>query len=107
MSYRIETEDAVVVYSGDTDYCESIVDISKDADLGLLECSSPDEAKIAGHLTPGLAGKIAREAGVKHLVLSHFYPVCFGADILGQCQKEFQGKITLAEDLMRFTLDKK
>jgi ribonuclease BN (tRNA processing enzyme) len=104
IGYRIETEAGAIVYSGDTDYCDSIIELCKDAALAVLECSSPDEEKIQGHLTPGLAGKIASAANVKHLVLTHFYPVCYGADILGQCRRAYQGEITLAEDLMRFTL---
>ncbi|MEW6733503.1 MAG: MBL fold metallo-hydrolase [Acidobacteriota bacterium] len=103
--YRIETDRGVITYSGDTDYCDSIIELCHNADLAILECSTPDEAKINGHLTPGLAGRIAAAANVKHLVLSHFYPICEDIDILGQCRRSFAGQITLAQDLMRFTLD--
>jgi ribonuclease BN (tRNA processing enzyme) len=104
IGYRIKTSAGIIVYSGDTDYCDAIVALCEQAELAILECSSPDEAKINGHLTPGLAGRIAREAGVKHLALSHFYPLCQSADMLAQCRRAYSGRITLAEDLMRFTL---
>jgi len=41
ISYRIEYENKSIVYSGDTDFSDNIIGISKDADLLLLECSFP------------------------------------------------------------------
>lgn len=104
LGYRIKTNSGTIIYSGDTDYCENIVSLCRKADLAVLECSTPDEKKIHGHLTPGLAGQIAEQAQVKHLVLSHFYPDCDNVDLLSQCSKFYSGQITLAQDLMRFSL---
>ncbi|MGB9715754.1 MAG: MBL fold metallo-hydrolase [Thermodesulfovibrionales bacterium] len=89
------------VYSGDTDYCNGIVKLVNNADVAVLECSFPDQFKVPGHLTPSLAGRIAREGNVHHLVLSHFYPHCDEIDIIDQCRKEFSGKITLATDYLK------
>ncbi len=105
VAYRLEIDQTVVVYSGDTDYCEAIVELCKDADLALLECSTADEDKIAGHLSPEGAALIAKQACVKHLVLSHFYPVSFGKDLISQCRRHYDGQITLAQDLMRFRIN--
>ncbi len=103
LAHRIESKEGKsIVYSGDTDYCESIIDLARDADLLLLECSYPKHIKVDGHLNPALAGRIAREANCKKLVLTHFYPICDDYDILGQCKDEFNGEIVLAEDLMTF-----
>lgn len=102
--YRIETNLGIITYSGDTDYCENIVSLCENADIAVIECSTPDERKISGHLTPRLAGQIAQEAKVKHLVLSHFYPECQEVDLMDQCSKLYDGQITLAKDLMRFPL---
>ncbi len=55
--------------------------------------------KVPGHLTPSLAGRIATQAGVKKLVLTHFYPECEQVDIAKQCRKTYQGPLELAEDL--------
>lgn len=104
IGYRLESGGRVLTYSGDTDYCETIVDLCQGADLAILECSTPDGQKIPKHLTPGLAGQIATEAGVAQLVLSHFYPMCQPAEILAQCQRCYQGKISLAMDLMSYTV---
>jgi ribonuclease BN (tRNA processing enzyme) len=78
--------------------------MGRGADLLVLECSFPNERKIQGHLTPKLAGKVAKEAEAKKLVLTHFYPPCDEADIISQCREEFSGEIVLAEDLMVLTL---
>jgi ribonuclease BN (tRNA processing enzyme) len=93
-----------VVVSGDTDYCEGIVVLGKNADLLILECAFPDEGKVKGHLTPRLAGKVAREAGCKKLCLTHLYPTCEPDEALAHCREEFSGDIVLAQDLMEFNL---
>jgi len=106
IGYRVTHEGTgkVWAYSGDTDYCEGIVRLVHDADVAILECSFPDQFKEPGHLTPSLAGRIAKEGRVRHLVLSHFYPKCNGEDIIAQCRKVYSGKITLATDYLRIPI---
>jgi ribonuclease BN (tRNA processing enzyme) len=101
-AYRLEFRGGKsLVISGDTDYCQNIVDLARESDLLVLECSFPNGKKVEGHLTPALAGKIASESRCKRLLLTHFYPVCDQFDILAQCRETFTGEVTLAEDLMR------
>ncbi len=105
IGYRIEMPGGTsVAYSGDTDLCDDLVELSRGADLFLCECSLPDEMKVAGHLTPSEAGAVAAKAVAKHLVLTHFYPECDGADIEAQCRRTWQGPLTLAEDLMKLRI---
>jgi len=102
LAYRITTPAGTrVVYSGDTDYTEHLVRLAGKADLLICESALPDEIKIDGHLTPSLAGKIATAAGVKKLLLTHFYPESDRADIEGQCRKTYAGPLLLARDLMK------
>ncbi len=102
VGYRIEWEDGrSLVISGDTDYCENLVALASHTDLLVLECSFPDEKKVNGHLTPSLAGRIARESHCKKLLLTHFYPICDQYDLLTSCRKNYSGEIILSEDLMR------
>jgi ribonuclease BN (tRNA processing enzyme) len=103
IGYRVTHEGTgkVWAYSGDTDYCEGIVRLVHNADVAVLECSFPDQFKKPGHLTPSLAGQIAQEGNVRHLVLSHFYPKCDGEDIVAQCKREYLGQITIASDYLR------
>ncbi|MEW5767843.1 MAG: ribonuclease Z [bacterium] len=102
VGYRLEDQEGkVVVYSGDTDYGLALVELAREADLLILESAFPDETKVAGHLTPGLAGQVAREANCPRLLLTHFYPECDRVDILAQCQKEYQGEIVIASDRLK------
>lgn len=94
----------ILCYSGDTDYCNNIVELARKADLLILECSFPDEGKVKGHLTPFYAGRIAREAEAKKVILTHLYPICDDYDILTQCKKEFGGELQIASDLMKIVV---
>lgn len=93
-----------MVYSGDTDISANLVDLARGTDLFICESALPDELKAAGHLTPGLAARMAHEAGVRHLVLTHLYPECDEVDIVKQARNAYKGKITIAEDLTSFNL---
>lgn len=105
LAYRIVDDTGkALVYSGDTDVCEGLTQIAADADLLICESALPDEQKVDGHLTPSRAGKIAQKAGVKRLVLTHFYPACDDADIENQCRSTYNGSVVLAKDLMTFKL---
>ncbi len=101
LAYRIDAAAGSIVYSGDTDYSEDLIELACGADLFILECAFPEGQKVKGHLTPSLAGDMAARAGVKMLLMTHFYPACRGNDLMSPCQKQFPGKIILAEDLMR------
>jgi len=89
-----------VVYSGDTDYSDTLITLAKGTDVLICESAVPDDLKVKGHLTPSEAGKIAALAGTRKLVLTHFYPECDRADIEKECRKTYDGPLVLAEDLM-------
>jgi len=94
-----------LVYSGDTDYSEQLVDLAHQADLLICESALPEGLKVSGHLTPALAGEIAARAGVHRLMLTHFYPVCDQTDIEAECRRTYNGPLILARDLLRIALD--
>lgn len=98
VAYRFEIDHKVVVFSGDTGYCPEIIRLCQEADVAVLECSYPDELAVQGHLSPSLAGKIAAEAGVKKLLLNHFYPEVLKTDLLKVVQKYFGGEALMAHD---------
>jgi ribonuclease BN (tRNA processing enzyme) len=105
LAYRITGPNGKsVVYSGDTDLCDNLVTLAKGVDVLICESALPDEMKVPGHLTPSLAGRIATQAGVKKLVLSHFYPECDAVDVFEQCRKTYHGPLVLAEDLTEIGL---
>jgi ribonuclease BN (tRNA processing enzyme) len=49
-------------------------------------------------------GAVAQQAGVRHLILSHFYPIAERYDVKDQVGDMFLGRITLGRDLMRLSL---
>jgi ribonuclease BN (tRNA processing enzyme) len=102
LAYRVETQSGKsLVYSGDTGFSNDIVEIAAGADLLVLECSFPDGKEVQGHLTPSQAGRIASQAKVRRLLLTHFYPECLATDIEAQCRKTYSGELILARDLLR------
>ena len=105
IAYRIDDRSGKsVVYSGDTGFCNEIVDLAMGADFLILECSFPDGKGIEGHLTPSQAGRIASLAGAKRLLLTHFYPECLKADIAAQCRGVYKGELILGSDLLRIRI---
>jgi ribonuclease BN (tRNA processing enzyme) len=105
LGYRLEYDGRTsVAYSADTDICDSAVELGRDADLFILDCSFPEGQKRPGHLIPSLAGIIAQKARARTLVLNHFYPQCEGADLITPCKEHFDGPVIIAEDMMRFEL---
>ena len=105
LAYRIEDNTGkAVVISGDTGFCKPVIRLAENADLLILEAAFPDDHPVEGHLTPSLAGRMAHLAGVKHLVLTHFYPECLKTDIAAQCRKTWHGELTLAEDLLQIQI---
>lgn len=100
-AFRItDNTGCAAVYSGDTEPCDALVDLARNADLLICESALPDEFRVPNHLTPSLAGDIAARACVGQLVLTHLYPECDGRDLTAQCRKTFSGRVTVAEDLM-------
>jgi ribonuclease BN (tRNA processing enzyme) len=100
VAYRIEGTEGSVTVSGDTDVSEGLADLAVGTDVLVCECSFPDGMKVAGHLTPSEAGRVAARAGAKKLVLTHFYPPCDTVDVVKQAAAVFAGEIVKAEDLM-------
>lgn len=102
ISYRLDPEDEAFVYTGDTEYAESVVELARGAHTLLIECSFPDESPVPGHLTPSGVARIASEAGVKRVVLTHIYPAADGLDLVAEVSRGYDGEVILAEDGFRF-----
>jgi len=105
LGYRLTgPEGKTLAVTGDTDYGPDLINLAAGVDLLVTECSFPEDHKVEGHLIPSLAGRAAREARVKALALTHFYPETEGREIEALVRKEFDGPVTLAEDLLRLVL---
>ena len=104
LGYRIEYEQKSLIFSGDTDYCKALIELARQGDLLIVECSAPDGFKVEGHLTPSEIGEIALRAGVKKVILTHLYPRCDQVDVVAQVRKIFDGEVIRAEDLMQIEI---
>lgn len=74
LGFRFKLEDKIISYCIDTGPCENLIDLAKNADLLITECSFKigEYYKDLQHLNPETAAKIGQEAKVKKLVLAHF-----------------------------------
>ncbi|MEO3428549.1 MBL fold metallo-hydrolase [Pelagibius sp. CAU 1746] len=105
--------------SGDTRRCAALIEAARGADLLVHEVfvhrempvvegvrSAETVANVASyHTLSDEVGKIAAEAGVKALALTHFVPpACDRAALLVEVAADFAGPLVLAEDLLRIDL---
>ncbi len=100
VGYRIEYGGRAVAYSGDSQYCDNLVRLCDRTDVAVLDCSYPANRPGPAHMHAGDCGKVAAEAGIGRLVLSHFYPVAEQEDVCAQAAEAFDGNITLGRDLL-------
>ncbi|MFF9980717.1 ribonuclease Z [Streptomyces erythrochromogenes] len=97
----------------DTRLCAGVEDLAEGCDMLVIESTFLDEderlATDHGHLTAGQAARVAREAGVRHLVLTHFSQrYTDPAEFERQARAAgFEGELTVAADLMRVPLPKR
>lgn len=72
--YRFELQGRVITYCPDTGVCENVIELAKDADLLITECSfkSGQYNEKWPHLNPEDAAQIAKQASAKKLALLHF-----------------------------------
>lgn len=104
-AYRLDSAAGSVVFSGDTEYCRSLVELARGADLLVIEASAPHrEDEPGAHLTAAEAGRVAAEAGARSVVLTHLYPRCDEHDMVSLCAATYDGPITVAEDLAVYEL---
>jgi ribonuclease BN (tRNA processing enzyme) len=129
LAYRFDFPDRSIVFSGDTTPVESVAQLARGADVLVheamyLDAMKGEAAAATGRTSGGSAiagdkdklwahlmrshspveevGRIAAEAGVKTLVLSHIVPITGVTDDQWKAAagKLFKGEIIVARDLM-------
>ena len=128
-SYRFETPDRVIAFTGDTGFSPAVTALVRDADVLVTETSSCDERKTRmikdgtwqamsvaeqegimrqatqGHMGLDNIGMLATQAGVRKVVLSHLTRRAESTDYepwAEEVRKHFSGEVVVAEDLMEF-----
>ncbi len=93
-----------MVYSGDTRPTTAITRAAEDADLLVHDATFADDqadrARKTGHTTAREAGRLARRANAKQLVLTHISPRYAGDAglLLQEARDAFDGEVILGED---------
>lgn len=131
-SYRFETPDKIIVFTGDTGPSEALTDLARGADIlvtevtfasadeirdrriatGAWDIMTPDEQRgyirhmVEEHLTQEEVGKMADRAGVKTVVLTHL-PNSGDPDdgyerFREQVKRHFSGEVLVANDVSRY-----
>ena len=123
--YRFDFPDRSIAFSGDTVPLEAVANMAKGADILVHEAMNIEATKkmvrvlaqmnpkasydqimhhmMADHSPVEEVGRIAQEAGVKTLILSHLTPVMPAtpdAEWRSQAAKHFKGEILVGYDLM-------
>lgn len=128
-SYRFDTPDRVIVFTGDTGPSDAVTELAKGADLLVAGASSCEDRKQAmindgrwqamspaeqegimrqatqGHMNLDVIGELASRAKVKTVVLSHLTQRFGSEDYTPwaeEVKNQFSGEVLIAEDLMEF-----
>ena len=128
-SYRFETPDRVIVFTGDTGPSDAVTALAQGADLLVTETSSCEERKqgmindgrwqamspaeqagimrqaTQGHMTLDVIGQMATRANVKTVILTHLTQRVGTDDYTPwaeEVKKHFSGQVLVAKDLMEF-----
>jgi ribonuclease Z len=103
-------ERGTVVYSSDTSPCPSLIALARGADILIHEATftHADAARAAsdGHTTGYQAGDVARQAGVRRLLLCHFSADVHGGgdELRLEAMKSYQGSVEIPEELREYRL---
>lgn len=111
--FRLETDEGILAYSGDTGPCAGIDALAKDADVLIHMCffvsgtflPATEELTASGHLE---IAELAARQNVKTLVATHFTPQMEPPGIREKCIAEmarlYSGRIIWGEDMMEITM---
>jgi ribonuclease Z len=97
----------------DTRLCDGVHALADGVDMLVIESTFLDEdeqlAVEHGHLTAGQAARVARDAGVRHLVLTHFSQRYSDPDEFERQARAagYEGELTVAHDLLRVPVPKR
>jgi len=120
-AYRFDSSDRSIVISGDTRASQNLIALARGADVlvhevyfdetavdrlvaGVGNAARLKESILSHHTSAADAGRVAREAGVQTLVLSHFVPPEDAAITdemwIGAVRANFDGEVVLGKDLL-------
>jgi len=110
LAYRVDTPEGSVVFTGDTQPCDTARELARDADMMLCMCWDDQAVMESVNESEGQCGttgaaQLAQDAGVKKLVLIHMGP-SLSKDTpferhVDEMTRMYDGEIIFSEELMR------
>jgi ribonuclease BN (tRNA processing enzyme) len=99
LAYRVQTRGVSVVFSSDqTGTSPEFVKFAKGANVLIMHLAIPVGERNPFHATPDVVGRIAQEAGIGRLIVSHLTPLDLDAAI-DELRKFYTGPLTIGADL--------
>lgn len=102
-----DQEGRSLLYTGDTQFADSVAEVAKGTDLAIVECSLPDDMEADGHMTPKWIAKLMDNATPDKMILTHLYPPMDEIDPMLLLENhlgndELLQRIEIAEDLTTY-----
>ena len=116
-AFRFDAGGDSTTISGDTAYSPALITLAQGCDLLVHEAfvhwqydlvrrsATPEQRQNirSYHTTTEEVGRVANNARVKHVALTHFVPIVFDRErVVRDVRTNFRGGISLGEDLMSF-----
>jgi ribonuclease BN (tRNA processing enzyme) len=99
LAYRVQTRDVSVVFSSDqTGTNPRFVEFAKGANVLVMHLNIAAGATSPLHASPGVVGRVAQDAGVGRLIVSHISQFDLDAAI-AELKKFYTGPLTIGADL--------
>lgn len=99
VAYRVQTRDVSIVFSSDqTGTDPRFIDFAKGANLLIMHLAIAAGARSPVHAPPLVVGRVAQEAGVGRLIVSHIGLFDLDAAI-AELKKFYTGPLTVGADL--------
>ena len=99
LAYRVETRDGSIVFSSDQNGTNpKFVDFARNANVLIMHLAIAAGATSPLHAAPAVVGRIAADAGVGRLIVSHIGQFDLDAAI-GELKMAYTGPLTIGADL--------
>jgi ribonuclease BN (tRNA processing enzyme) len=99
--------DRDLAYTGDTGWVDTVVDLFRGAAVGLVEATllhhSRPSSDEYGHLTAADAGRLARDAGLQSLILTHYW-YALRDELRAAARDTFGGEVEMAQERQTFVI---
>lgn len=104
---RYQVDGASLTFSADTALEPRVCALGRATDVFLCEATllpGDHETNGRGHLSAREAGMMARDAGVRRLVLTHYGSETNDAELISEARATFDGEITVADDHLKLAI---